>query len=71
MAAREDLVCDCEVIHGDIVDAVKTKMPDDENIYDLSDFFKVLGDISVEPKLQDEAKIALKNISKPAENRFS
>jgi CBS domain-containing protein len=30
-----------------------------------------LGDISVEPKLQDEAKIALKNISKPAENRFS
>jgi DNA-binding transcriptional ArsR family regulator len=44
MDAREDLVCDCEVIHGDIVDAVKTKMPDDENIYDLSDFFKVLGD---------------------------
>ena len=30
-----------------------------------------LGDISVEPKLQDNAEIALKNISKPAANRFS
>lgn len=30
-----------------------------------------LGDISVEPKLQDNAEIALKNISKPPANRFS
>lgn len=30
-----------------------------------------LGDISIEPKLQDNAEIALKNISKPAANRFS
>ena len=30
-----------------------------------------LGDISVEPKLQDNAEIALKNISKPTANRFS
>ena len=30
-----------------------------------------LGDISVEPRLQDDAEIALKNISKPAANRFS
>lgn len=30
-----------------------------------------LGDISAEPKLQDNAEIALKNISKPAANRFS
>jgi len=44
MAAKEDIVCDCEVIHGDIVNAVKNRMPDDQDIYDLSDFFKVLGD---------------------------
>ena len=44
MAAKEDLFCDCKVIHGDIVDAVKQRMPDEEDIYDLSDFFKVLGD---------------------------
>lgn len=30
-----------------------------------------LGDISTEPKLQDNAGTALKNISKPSENRFS
>ena len=30
-----------------------------------------LGDISVEPRLQYEAEIALKNISKSATNRFS
>jgi ArsR family transcriptional regulator len=42
--SKDDLVCDCEVIHGDIVNEVKKRMPDDEDIYDLSDFFKVLGD---------------------------
>ena len=30
-----------------------------------------LGDISLEPKLQDNAEVALKNISKPDANRFS
>lgn len=41
---KSDFFCDCDVIHGDIVDAVKEKMPDDSEIYDLSDFFKVFGD---------------------------
>ncbi len=44
MPEREELICDCEVIHEDIVDEVKKRMPADEDIYDLSDFFKVLGD---------------------------
>lgn len=30
-----------------------------------------LGDISVEPKLADNAEVALKNISQPTTNRFS
>ncbi|HHZ01509.1 MAG TPA: CBS domain-containing protein [Tissierellia bacterium] len=30
-----------------------------------------LGDISLEPKLQDNAEVALKNISMPSANRFS
>lgn len=42
--ANEELICDCEVIHADIVNEVKTRMPCEEDIYDLSDFFKVLGD---------------------------
>lgn len=42
--AKEDLICDCEVIHANIVNEVQKRMPNDEDIYDLSDFFKVLGD---------------------------
>ncbi len=41
---KEDIVCDCEAIHENIVNEVKKRMPKDEDIYDLSDFFKVLGD---------------------------
>ena len=44
MSEREELICDCEVIHEDIVNEVKNRMPAVEDIYDLSDFFKVLGD---------------------------
>lgn len=41
---KEELICDCDVIHADIVDAVKRRMPDENELYDLADFFKVLGD---------------------------
>lgn len=37
-------VCDCSVIHQETVDKVKAVMPDDTLLYDLADFFKVLGD---------------------------
>jgi len=42
--AKDEVYCDCDVIHGDVVDAVKEKMPEESELYDLSDFFKVLGD---------------------------
>lgn len=41
---KEELICDCDVIHAEVVNAVKKKMPEDNELYDLSDFFKVLGD---------------------------
>jgi len=41
---KTEAYCDCEVIHADVVDKVKKKMPDEAELYDLSDFFKVLGD---------------------------
>lgn len=41
---KEEMFCDCDVIHGEVVEHVRTKMPQDEDIYDLSDFFKVMGD---------------------------
>ena len=36
--------CDCEVIHEDIVNYVKGKMPLEETLYDLADLFKIFGD---------------------------
>ncbi|MDF2989014.1 MAG: transcriptional regulator [Eubacterium sp.] len=36
--------CDCNVIHEDVVNCVREKMPEDENLYDLAELFKVFGD---------------------------
>lgn len=41
---KEDMFCDCEVIHSDVVNKVRKRMPDENELYDLSDFFKILGD---------------------------
>jgi len=41
---KEDMFCDCDVIHADLVESVRKKMPDENELYDLADFFKVLGD---------------------------
>ncbi len=45
MSQNPELIkCDCVTIHKDIVNQVKTKMPDEENLYDLAELFKVFGD---------------------------
>lgn len=46
MADNKNFVdrCDCSVIHQDIVNKVKEKMPGEENLYDLAELFKVFGD---------------------------
>ncbi|MDD2494161.1 MAG: metalloregulator ArsR/SmtB family transcription factor [Tissierellia bacterium] len=36
--------CDCEVIHDEIVNSVKGKMPQEETLFDLAELFKVFGD---------------------------
>lgn len=36
--------CDCTVIHEETVQMVKSKMPLEENLYDLAELFKVFGD---------------------------
>ena len=38
------VACDCEVIHGDLVEMVKSQMPIEDELYDLADFFKAFGD---------------------------
>ncbi len=36
--------CECEEVHADIVKNKRALMPDEETLYDLSDFFKIFGD---------------------------
>lgn len=36
--------CNCNVIHEEIVREVKDKIPQEETLYDLAEFFKVFGD---------------------------
>lgn len=36
--------CDAEVIHEEVVNQVKAKMPKEEILYDLAELFKVFGD---------------------------
>ncbi len=39
-----EILCNCEVIHSDILKNINEQMPDENEIYDLSDFFKMFGD---------------------------
>ena len=36
--------CECDEIHSDVVEKRRADMPDEGTLYDLSDFFKILGD---------------------------
>lgn len=42
--APEKIRCDCTVIHEGIVNSVRSRMPEDEQLYDLAELFKVFGD---------------------------
>lgn len=37
-------ICSCSVIHEEVVNEVKNKMPEEELLFDLAEFFKVFGD---------------------------
>ena len=41
---RSEALCDCEVIHEEVVAAVEKRMPDDGKVLELAEFFKVFGD---------------------------
>lgn len=36
--------CETNCIHEDVINNVKRKMPEDEELYDLAELFKVFGD---------------------------
>jgi len=45
MNSNHELIkCDCNVIHQEVIDQVKTTLPHQNNIQDLADLFKVFGD---------------------------
>lgn len=39
-----DEFCSCELIHENIIESVRQKMPQEEKLYDLAELFKVFGD---------------------------
>lgn len=44
MAVRDIEVCDCEEIHKDLLKLVDEALPDEEELYELAELFKVFGD---------------------------
>lgn len=41
--SKNEFVCDCNIIHNDIVKKVSKKMLDDNLVFKIADFFKILG----------------------------
>lgn len=44
MAAHDAECCDTTEVHEDILKTVSEKMPDEDELYDLAELFKVFGD---------------------------
>ena len=42
--ARNEFICDCNVIHKELVEATIKNMPNEDLFYKLAEFFKILGD---------------------------
>ena len=42
--SKNEFVCDCNIIHQDIVESTLKEMQDVELLNKISDFFKILGD---------------------------
>ncbi len=36
--------CNCNIVHKDVIHAVKEKLPMETNLYELAELFKVFGD---------------------------
>ena len=41
---KNEEICECEVIHEETVNTVRSTFPPDETLFDLSDFYKIFGD---------------------------
>lgn len=41
---KNDMICDCEMIHEDVVEQVRRALPEGELLFRLADFYKAFGD---------------------------
>ena len=44
--SKNEFICDCNIIHEDVVTSTKEKMTDEYLFSKLAEFFKILGDIT-------------------------
>jgi len=44
--SKNEFVCDCNIIHEEVVEKTLNKMPHDDLFFKLAEFFKILGDIT-------------------------
>ena len=44
MYEKNPPTCECEELHSEVIEKKRTLMPNEETLYDLSDFFKIFGD---------------------------
>ena len=42
--AKNEFICDCNIIHQEVVNEVKNIMPDEYTLNNLADFFFLIGD---------------------------
>ncbi len=42
--SKNEFICDCSVIHQDVVDNTNKNMPDADTFNKLAEFFKIIGD---------------------------
>lgn len=44
--SKNEFICDCNIIHQDVVESTMKKMTDEYLFSKLAEFFKILGDIT-------------------------
>ena len=62
MKEKNAPLCECEELHSDIIEKRRAEMPEENTLYDLSDFFKVLGFFNCKSGIQD-AKVKPKELT--------
>ena len=42
--SKNEFICDCNMVHKELVEDTLSKMPDTTTLHTLADFFKIMGD---------------------------